>query len=182
MKKTAFTVMMILASALILQTGCKSMSTESLKDSIEVIDVETTWVSKYFQPWPPRLILVPKLSFRIKNIGDKPLKYINFNAVFSVKGEAGNLGDSYMSAIRSTPIPPGGTSPVINLISNFGVEGKNVKQIEENPSWRPVEVRLFAQSRGSQFALLGMFDVSRKIDFNEAAAVEPGKPQPSKTN
>ena len=57
-----------------------------------------------------------------------------------------------------------------------------MKQIEENPSWRPVEVRLFAQSRGSQFALLGMFDVSRKIDFNEAAAVEPGKPQPSKTN
>ena len=50
MKKTAFTVMMILASALILQTGCKSMSTESLKGSIEVIDVETTWVSKYFQP------------------------------------------------------------------------------------------------------------------------------------
>ena len=180
MKRTAFTVFTILLVAAFFQASCKSMSTEKLKNSIEVLDVETKWVSKYYQPWPPRLILVPSISFRIKNIGDQPLKYVNFNGVFSFKGETENLGDGYLAAIRGTPIPPGITSDIITLTSNFGVEGKNLKQIEENPSWKTVEVRIFAQSRGSQYALLGVFDISRIIDFKEPESVEPQKTEPIK--
>lgn len=179
MKTKALTVLMILTAALALQTGCHSMSTERLKNSIEVLDVETSWVSKFYQPWPPRLILVPKLTFRIKNIGNKPLNYINFNAVFSIKGETENLGDGYMAAIRGTSVLPGQISPVITLVSNFGFEGKTRKHIEENPAWRPVEVRLFAQSHGSQFALLGVFDVSRNIEFKEPEQPQPAKATPA---
>ena len=44
----------------------KTMSPDELKSSIELKDVETKWVSKYYQPWPPKLILVPAISFRVK--------------------------------------------------------------------------------------------------------------------
>ncbi len=182
MKRSIVSLLIVLMSAIVLQTGCKTISTEKLKNSIEILDIETSWVSKYYQPWPPRLILVPRVSFKIKNIGKDPLKYVNFNAIFAVKGEAGNLGDGYLAAIRNTPVLPGATSPVITLTSNFGVEGKNVKQIEDNPAWRPVEVRIFAQSRGSQFGLLGVFDVSRKIDFKEENAADTKKAGAPKSN
>lgn len=162
-----------------LQTACSSMSTEELKSSIEIVDVHTVWVSKYYQPWPPRLILVPQIAFKVKNIGPKPLSYVNFNAVFKFKGEPGNLGDSFLAAIRKDAVPPGGTSDAISLKSNFGVEGKTLASFKENPLWKPTIVRLFARSKGSQFIQVGEFDIGRTIDFKEPEPVELKKKETS---
>ena len=157
--------------AVLLLSSCKSMSTDELKNSLEIVDVETRWVSKLYQPWPPRLILVPVLSFRVKNIAAKPLTYVNFNAIFKFKGDPENLGDNFMAAIRGKAIMPGATGDVITLKSNFGVEGKSVESIRSNPQWKPVGVKLFARSKGSQFVLIGEWDVSRTIDFKEPEPV-----------
>lgn len=158
--------------SVLLMSSCKSMSTDELKKTIEIIDVETKWVSKYYQPWPPRLLLVPVLSFRVKNIGVEPLTYVNFNAIFKFKGDPENLGDNFLAAIRGKAIPAGDVSDVITLKSNFGVEGKSVESIRNNPQWKPVGVRLFARSKGSQFVLIGEWDVSRTIDFKEPEPVK----------
>ncbi|GAJ10394.1 unnamed protein product, partial [marine sediment metagenome] len=101
----------------------KTITAEDLEASIEVVDVDTFWTDKYYQPWPPRLILVPAISFRVKNVTDQPLKYINFNANFRFMGDFENLGDAFLAAIRNDPIPPGEKSDVITLKSNYGVEG-----------------------------------------------------------
>jgi hypothetical protein len=173
MKKIASVI--LLAGGVVtvlLLSSCKSMSTDELKKTIEIIDVETKWVSKHYQPWPPRLFLVPVMSFRVKNIGVEPLTYVNFNAIFKFKGDPENLGDNFLAAIRGKAIMPGDTSDVITLKSNFGVEGKGVESIRNNPQWKPVGVKLFARSKGSQFVLIGEWDVSRTIDFKEPEPVE----------
>jgi len=175
MKRFAPAVLVLAALALAGLPACKTMTSEELKSSIEVLDYSSSWVSKYYQPWPPRLILVPQISFRIKNIGAEPLTYVNFNAVFQFKGEAENFGDAFMAAIRGKAVPPGETSDVIVLKSNLGVDGKNLAGIRDNPSWKPAFIRLFASSKGSQPVLLGVYDVSRQIDFKEPEPVEPKK-------
>src|SRR5512135_2478327 len=91
MKRLALSIVVLAALALAALPACKTMSREDLKASIEVVDYSSSWVSKYYQPWPPRLILVPQISFRIKNIGAKPLTYVNFNAVFQFKGDPENF-------------------------------------------------------------------------------------------
>ena len=149
----------------------KTVSPEELKASIEIIDVETKWVSKYYQPWPPKLILVPAISFKVKNLTDKPLRYINFNANFRFKDDFENLGDSFLAAIRGEPVMPGKVSDSILLKSNYGVEGKSLNTFKDNPLWKIVFVKLFVQSRGSQYALLGEWEISRKIDFKEPEPV-----------
>jgi len=149
----------------------KTMSSEDLQASIEIVDVETKWVDKYYQPWPPRLILVPAISFKVKNLTDKPLRYINFNAIFKEKDARDNLGDNYMAAIRKDPIPPSETSSEIVLKSNFGVEGKSLASFKSNPQWKLYTVTLFAQSKGSQFVNFGDWQISRKIDFKEPEPV-----------
>jgi hypothetical protein len=161
--------------------SCKSVSSEDLKASIQVTDVETKWVSKYYQPWPPRLILVPVVSFRIKNIGAQPLEHVNFNAIFKFKGDPENLGDNFLAAIRGKAVNPGETSEIITLKSNFGVEGKGKASIQANPQWKQAEVKIFARSKGSQFVVVGEYDVSRTIDFTEPAPVETKKPEPGQT-
>ncbi len=149
----------------------KTLSPDELKSSIELQKVETKWVSKYYQPWPPKLTLVPAISFRVKNLTDKPLRYINFNANFRFMDDYENLGDSFLAAIRNEPIPPGGLSDPILLKSNYGVEGKTLASFKDNPHWKTVIVKLFVQSRGSQYAELGQWEISRKIDFKEPEPV-----------
>lgn len=174
MKRTLIPALMIslLATGLFFP-ACKKMSTEELKNSMEIIDVETKWVSKEYRAWPPKLVLVPVISFRVKNISDKPLSYVNFNAIFKFKDETKNLGDNFLAAIRKKPVMPGEVSPVITLKSNYGVEGKTLDSFKNNPYWKPVVVRLFARSFGSEFVLLGEWEVSKTIDFKEDQAITP---------
>ncbi len=155
----------------------QTITPEELEASIEVMEVETKWVEKYYQPWPPKLILVPSISFRIKNLTDKPLKYVNFNANFRFMDDYENLGDSFLAGIRGVPVQPGEKSDIIFLKSNYGVEGKSLTSFENNSRWKLVRVKLFAQSKGSQFIDLGEWDISRKIDFKEPEPV--GKKDPA---
>ena len=149
----------------------KTMTPEELESSIQITDVETKWVDKYYQPWPPKLKLVPAISFRVLNTTDKPLKYVNFNANFRFVDDYENLGDAFLAAIRSTPVPPGEKSEVITLKSNYGVEGKSVNDFKTNPGWKRVNVKLFATSKGSQYITLGEWEVSKTIDFKEPEEV-----------
>lgn len=158
--------------SIFMNTGClKTASDEEIKASMEVVEVETKWVSKYYQPWPPKLILVPAISFRIKNVSSEPLKYVNFNAIFKFKDEAENLGDNFLAAIRSEAVMPGQASPIITLKSNYGVEGKYLDSFKINPQWKIAFVKLYAQSKGSRHVLLGEWEISRTIDFKEPERV-----------
>ncbi len=173
MRRYALPVSLVI-SALVLTVfpACvKTMSPEELKASIEVLDVQTSWVAKNYQPWPPKLVLVPRLSFKIKNLSTKPINYLNFNAIFKFKDDQENLGDNFLAAIRKTPVLPGGTSPVITLTSNFGVEGKSLASFKDNPQWRTVICKLFVQSKGSVHVPLGEYEISRTIDFKEPEPV-----------
>jgi hypothetical protein len=140
---------------------------------MEIMDVQTKWVSKEYRAWPPKLVLVPVISFRVKNISDKPLTYVNFNAIFKFKGETKNLGDNFLAAIRKKPVLPGEVSELITLKSNYGVEGKTLDSFKNNPYWKPVVVQLFARSFGSEFVLLGEWEASRDIDFKEDEPITP---------
>lgn len=170
-------IIFVIAAALVLaliltKSGLwQTMSSEELKASLEIVDIETKWAEKYYQPWPPKLILVPAISFRVKNLKDKPLRYINFNANFRFRDDYENLGDSFLAAIRKEPILPGEISDPILLKSNYGVEGKNLASFENNPQWKVVIVKLFVQSKGSQYILLGEWEVSKNIDFKEPEPV-----------
>jgi len=152
-------------------SSCKGISPDELKASLEIVDVSSKWVAKTYQPWPPKLTLVPTISFRVKNVSDRPLNYLNFNAIFKFRDDLENLGDNFLAAIRKEPIPPGGTSHLITLKSNFGVEGTSLAKFKDNPQWKPVVCRLFVQSKGSIHVLLGEYDISREIDFQEPEPV-----------
>lgn len=176
-----FCVIAVFMAFVFNKTGLMSTLTpDELEASIEVMDVETKWVDKYYQPWPPILTLVPTISFRIKNLTDKPLRYVNFNANFRNKDEYENTGDAYLAAIRNIPVEPGEMSDTILLKSNYGVEGNSLASFKNNPHWKIMTVTLFAQSKGSQFITLGEWDVSRKIDFKEPEPVGKKNPEEKK--
>jgi hypothetical protein len=167
MKRYALFAVVLAALTLVALPACKSMSSEELKNSIEVLDFGSKWVHTFYQAWPSRLKLAPQISFRIKNISAKPMNYVNFSATFVSKADQKNLGDAFLAAIRGKAVAPGDMSTVFVLTSNVSVEGKNKKDFETNPGWESYQVKLFAHSKGSPPVLLGIYDVSRDIDFKE---------------
>ena len=165
-------IIIIMAAVLFIQIGCmKTPTPEEIKASFELVDLETKWVSKYYQPWPPKLIIVPSVSFRVKNVTEKPLRYLYFNAIFRSSDEAENMGDGFLAAIRGKPIVPGGLSEPILLKSNFGVEGQNLAHFKNNPYWKTALVRLFVKYKGSDYVFIKEWTVSKKIDFKEPEPV-----------
>ncbi|MBC8358975.1 MAG: hypothetical protein ISS41_08650 [Candidatus Aminicenantes bacterium] len=178
MKRVSLIIIVSLAVSVlaVIQTGCKKPPTiEELQASVEIIDIETKWVKKIYKPWPPKLTLAPAISFRAKNISNEPLKYVFFNAIFWQKGDKENLGDNLQIGIGKKPLMPGEVSDTLLMKSNFGVEGKLLADFKNNPAWKTTLVKLFIKSKGSQYALLGQWEVSRKIDFKEPERVGPKK-------
>lgn len=167
----ALTLNTILILALVMGSGCKTMPTEELASAVELVDIDTGWEKKYYQPWPPKLILVPAISFKLKNISDKPLTYIYCNAIFKFIDENENLGDNFIAAIRGEPLQPGAVSETVKMLCYLGVEGKNVAHFENNPAWKTAQVKVFLKSKGSQYVLMAEHDISRKINFKEPEPV-----------
>jgi hypothetical protein len=167
MKNTA-TALLIIAGLAGLTASCKAPSMEKIQSSIEIVDIKTQWVAKEYRQWPePKLVLVPQIKFKVKNLTDEPLKYVNFNAIFKRKLDKENLGDNFLAAIRKDPVAPGGVSEEITLTSNFGVEGRNLAHFKVFPQQLDYDVLLYAQFKGSRHALLGDWKVSGTIDFKE---------------
>ncbi len=165
-------LLIFLAATLFWMPGCSSgMSEEELQASVELVDVDTRWEKKYYQPWPPKLTLVPAVSFKIKNVGDAPLQYVYCNAIFKFSDENKNLGDNFVAGISGDAVLPGETSDLISLQSFQGVEGDNLAHFKNNPAWQTAEVRIWLKSKGSQFVPAGEYKVSRKINFTEPEPV-----------
>ena len=185
-KLSRFTVpglVVLLMLPVFMNTGCaKGISSEELKASIELVDIDTRWEKKYYQPWPPKLTLVPAISFKVKNIGPDPLRYVYFNGIFKFEGDKENLGDNFVAGIRGEAVMPGELSATITLQSFQGVEGNNLAHFKNNPAWKTCKVRIFVKSTGAEYIPIEEYEISRNINFKEPEPVgmEPKKKEETK--
>ncbi len=166
----AIVILAIIVSAVAHFTGLwETKSSEELEGAFELLDIETKWVEKTFQPWPPKLVLVPAISFRIKNVSEEPLKYLYVNANFKFRDDVANLGDGFIQALRGKPLMPGKTSESFLLKSTHGIDGQNLEHFKSSPFFQSkiVDVKVFAKSQGSQYIPVGEWEVLKNIDFKE---------------
>jgi len=177
MTKSSSAIVLILAVVALtfFPTACGDIpNTEELKNYFEVLDFSSKWVKKYYSPWPEKLTLVPQISFRIKNLTEKAIKHVYFNAIFKVRGIQEVQGDDLYSALSKKPLMPGEVSDIITMTSNYGAEGKRLNDFKNNPVWSAT-VKLFVKYKGSRYALLGEWEVSRDIDFEPDEPLSPEK-------
>jgi hypothetical protein len=162
-------LVLVSALGLGLMACLKAPTAAEVKAMMDITDVTTKWVAKAYTPWPQRLILVPTISLRVKNIMNKPLKFIDINAVFAFKGDPQNLGENFRMVIDSTPVRPGEKTQLFTFISPYGFDGRNLTFIKNHPWWnsKVVEAKIFATTKGSGPVLLGTWMMSKDIDFKE---------------
>lgn len=141
---------------------------KEIASSIEILDFDSKWIPStppakaMVKPW--EVFIAPTISFRVKNVGKKPLRYIAFNAVFVRKRTEMKLGTSYILTLRE-PLKPGEISKEIRMTSDGGYAGSSIKALKNNPFWEPVVCRLYL-AKGGKFLLLGTFNIKDTIEAN----------------
>ncbi len=139
-------------------------SKEDVKESIEIFSYETGWVeSKSALKEAPTRIL-PYISFKVKNVGDKPLHFVNIECVFEFKSDGKTQTTGFAAAFKE-PLPAGDISGniVIKGVNGYKASSKEAfyKNIE---NWKKVNAKLFARTKGSPHVRVGgLFPVEQKI-------------------
>jgi hypothetical protein len=135
---------------------------DSLREGIDVTEVESYWSEKAASP--VEVTMVPTFTFRVRNKRQTPLEYVQVSAIFAFVGESQALGDAFAYPIQSSPLAPGQVTEKVLLKCNFGYRASSKKAFLGNPAFKPVEVRLYAQSRSSGQVHIGTYPIARKLE------------------
>src|SRR5687768_8756087 len=87
------------------------------KQALAVTDVVTGWLDKGLVDGQNKL--VPTISVKIKNGADKPLSYLQLNAVFRIVDDPEELGSKVVRATDGS-LAPGQSLGPFNLSSDLG--------------------------------------------------------------
>ena len=147
-----------------------TMTPAEVTKSIEVIWQDTIWLQA--GNIGTDIKVVPSIRFKIKNVGQKPLEYVNFEGVFRIEDTDKELGSGGALAFREELLP-GEESEEIAIQSNFGYTGSNRANIMKNKEWKEVRVALYARTKGSGPAAIGeVYPVKREIEGSSDASGE----------
>jgi hypothetical protein len=142
-----------------------SINPQQLKGAMEFFDISSQWVvnEKIADEDFSGIILVPEVSFRIRNVGRNDLSYVFLLGVFRFRDNGKFIGEGYRMTLRRA-LPPGGESAKITLKAGFGYRASSAEAFEKyKKNWRNSFCELFAKSHNSGLVPVKTFYVSRKI-------------------
>lgn len=123
------------------------MSPQEVKSSIEVLDLDSKWVEK--EKTAEGVKVVPSVTLKIKNVGKRPLHYVNLEGVF-VFEETGQTHSDGVAQVCKEPLQPGQVSEGITIKSYFGYSGPSkLAFLQSKVNWKKMDVRIFANTSGS---------------------------------
>jgi hypothetical protein len=139
------------------------MSREEVKNSLEVVWHDTQWVDK--KVTPQEIKIVPCISIKVKNVGQRPLQYVDINAVFEFE-ESGAVFDDGMARLFKEPLNPGETSEKIVIKSSYGYSASSRGAFMENKDkWKKMQAKLFARAKGSGLVRIGgLYPIKQEIE------------------
>jgi len=157
-------------------TSFNPPTVQEVESSIKVIVINTDWTYKYRTKNEVRI--VPEITFKIKNVGKKPLQHLIANVIFELEGLNQELGNGWKPIITKKPLAPGETSEPITIKSGFGYRASSVKAFYRNYyDWKRAWANVFIKWKGSRYVKFGSFEIKKhikgvKVVRNEAITVE----------
>lgn len=162
----------VVISAIILVIIYKStvidteVNPEALKPSIEMFNLDSQWVvseeidTKEFKG----IVLVPQISFQVRNIGNVVLRDVYFLGEFRLMDRAGTLGEGFLMAFKK-PVNPGQESERIVLTCMAGYRASSKMAFKNNiKEWKRAMVEIYVKTGSSKLIFLKTFYITRKIE------------------
>ena len=142
-----------------------AISPAELKTALALFDISSDWKvnEKVNEEDFQGIILVPEVSFRIRNVSKRNLSYVFLLGVFRFMDSGKVIGEGYQMTLHR-PLPPGGESERITLNAGFGYRASSAAAFEKyKQDWRNSFCDVFAKSHNSGLTPIKTFYISRKI-------------------
>ncbi len=142
----------VLVVAALFTSGCSEPV--DLQQALEVTDVTTGWYDAGIvkDPEGTKNKLVPTISFRLKNKGDKRVSGVQINAIFRRIGEEEEWGSAWVRGIGSEGLAPGETSEPLVLRAQLGYLGLQPRhEMLQNKEFIDARVEVFGKHGPAQW-------------------------------
>lgn len=143
-----------------------AINPEELKPSIEIFNLDSQWVvleeidTKEFKG----IVLVPQISFQVRNIGKVVLRNVFFLGEFRLLDRAKNLGEGFQMAFKK-PVNPGQESERIVLTCSAGYKASSKLAFKNNiKEWKRAMVEIYIKTGSSKLIFFKTFYITRKIE------------------
>lgn len=158
MRRVWLHLLVLAALAGAVSCGAEPDASEALK----VTDVVTGWLDKGIVDGQNKL--VPTISLKIQNNANRPLSYLQLNAVFRIIDDTEELGSKVVWATGGQEMPPGGRLGPFNLSSDLGYSSPAARtQMLQHAMFKDAKVELFVKQGSRQWARLGDFRIDRQL-------------------
>jgi hypothetical protein len=132
------------------------------KQALAVTDVITGWLDKGVVDGQNKL--VPTISVKLKNGADRPLSYLQLNAVFRIVDDPEELGSKVVWATDGGSVGPGQSLGPFNLSSDLGYASPAPRtQMLQHAQFRDAQVDLFVKHGSRQWVRLGEYRIARQL-------------------
>lgn len=143
-----------------------SITADELKSSVEIFNISSQWIvkEKINDDDFKGIILVPEITFQVRNIGKIDMRAVYFLGVFRFLDSGKTMGEGYKMGIKKA-IQPGQESESIQLAAGFGYRASSKEAFEKNQkNWGNAFVEIFIKSRNSKLVFFKSYYISRKIE------------------
>lgn len=168
-----------LAAIIIIIAAYKSifidkMSPEEIKNAIQVIELESKWVESGESA--EGIKIVPMVKFKIKNAGERALRYVTLEGIFQFEQPGKPYFDGVAQACQE-PLPPGEVTEDIFIKSHNGYTASSkLSFLQNKENWEKMNVRIFAKTSGTgPIAIVDKFPVKQVIEGMEDMAGQESK-------
>lgn len=154
----------LLLSALVLSLTAAACGTRlDVKQALQVTDATTGWYDAGIVEGRKNK-LVPRVTFRVKNVSAQTVVSVQFNAVFRVVGDVQELGSMFVRGIGPDGLPAGQSTEAYSLQSTLGYTGEQPRlQMLQHDQFRDAQVEIFAKPGSGQWVKLAELKVDRQL-------------------
>lgn len=134
-----------------------------VKQALQVTDVLTGWYDAGLVEGNKNK-LVPRVSFRVKNVSAETVSSVQLNAVFRVVGDVQELGSMFVRGIGPEGLAAGQSTQEFSLQSTLGYTGEQPRlQMLQHEQFQDAQVEIFAKPGSGQWVKLAEYKIDRQL-------------------
>jgi hypothetical protein len=152
---------LLLVALLAIASGCGP--SVDVKQALQVTDVVTGWYDAGIVEGNKNK-LVPRVSFRVKNVSNESVASVQLNAVFRVVGDVQELGSMFVRGIGPEGLAAGQATETFSLQSTLGYTGEQPRlQMLQHEQFQDAQVEIFAKPGSGQWVKLAEYKIDRQL-------------------
>ncbi len=130
--------------------------------AIEVLDVSSGWFDAGIVNGQNKL--VPSVTFKLKNVSDKPVTTLQANILFHRVNSAEEWGSSFLKVAGSQGLAPGATTDPLTAKSDLGYTSEDPRAaMLKHSQFVDAKVRILAKAGSNYWHPLGEYQIERRL-------------------